>query len=146
MKTLTQSLILLTLLTLGLGAQVSNFDNKKSGQKIPSPQFVLQEIESGINKGDPSSFTKYLSENSYLNLPNGVSGYFSSNQSFYILKDFFKSFVPVSFSFTETGSGREPVATGRLKFEQNGKRDNAIVYIALSYEGNYWRITQLSVN
>ncbi|MBN8546967.1 MAG: DUF4783 domain-containing protein [Ignavibacteria bacterium] len=146
MKTLTQSLILLTLLTFGLGAQVYNFDNNKAGQKFPNPQGVLQEIESGINKGDASLFTKYLSENSYINLPNGVSGYFSSNQSFYILKDFFKTFVPVSFSFTETGNSRNPVATGRLKFDQNGKRDSATVYIALSFEGNSWRITQLSVN
>lgn len=147
MKTIHKSIILFGLLSLLAGAQISNFSSGGRKQaKNPDPITAFREIESGIKHADPAGFSKYLSENSYLSLPNGVTGYFSSNQSFYILKDFFKTFIPVTFSFTIPAGSKETVATGALVFESKGKRENATVYIALTYEGTTWRITQFMVN
>ena len=146
MKTLRRSIILLGLLTLLAGAQVSNYRGGSRLKAVHDPQVAFKEIKSGIKLADPAKFNSYLSENSYLSLPNGVSGYFSSNQSFYILKDCFKTFIPVTFSFNLPAGKKETVATGALVFESKGKRENATVYIALSYEGTAWRITQFMVN
>ncbi len=147
MKTFHKSIILFGLLSLLAGAQISNFSSGGRKQaKGPDPVTAFKEIESGIKHADPAGFSKYLSENSYISLPNGVSGYFSSNQSFYILKDFFKTFIPVAFSFEIPKGNKETVATGELVFESKGKRENATVYIALTYEGATWRITQFMVN
>ncbi|KAB2909262.1 MAG: DUF4783 domain-containing protein [Ignavibacteriales bacterium] len=111
-----------------------------------NPESTFKEIETGIKTANPGKITKYLTENSYLSLPNGVAGYFSSSQSFYILKDFFKSFVPLSFNFRKRVNAQQPVATGPLVYESKGKRENATVYVELSYEGNTWRIVQFMVN
>ncbi|MBK7265268.1 MAG: DUF4783 domain-containing protein [Ignavibacteriales bacterium] len=147
MKKYLKITLIIWLLSLTAGAQVSNLtDKSKNFRSIPEPSEVFFDLENGLKHGDPSKFSKYLSENSYISLPNGVSGYFSSNQSFYILKDFFKSFDPVNFSFSQTGGKKDPVATGGLIYESNGKREHAIVYITLQYESNFWRVTQLTVN
>jgi hypothetical protein len=112
-----------------------------------SAQVILTEIEKGIAKGNIAEIFKHLSPQTYFSLTNGIRGYFSSNQAYYILEDFFKVYQVVSFKFhsvqTENGN---PYATGIYVYEFKGKRQSAQVYISLKNVGKSWKIIQITFN
>jgi hypothetical protein len=121
--------------------------NLTTPEKIKIQTVILNEIEEGILNNDVNSISKYFSSQPYISLMNGVNGYYSSNQTFYILEDFFKSFKVVSFRFDEKKTD-ESVAYGKgsYYFERKGKREAANLYITLSKAGSKWYITQISIN
>ena len=120
-----------------------NTDSKKV--KIQS--IIFNDIESGIISNDVKKFSKYFSSQPYISLVNGVNGYYSSNQAYYILEDFFNSFKVVSFKMEETKTeGTVSYGKGDYYFEKKGRREVAHLYITLSKSGNKWYITQISIN
>jgi hypothetical protein len=124
--------------------EITRFDN--NNQKN-SAQVILTDIESGISKGNIGGIFKHLSPKTYFSLTNGIRGYFSSNQAYYILEDFFKVYQVISFKFhsiqTENGN---PYATGIYLYEFKGKRETAQVYISLKNAGKSWKIIQITFN
>jgi len=108
---------------------------------------IFDEIETGILNNDLKSFSQYFTSQPYISLINGVNGYYSSNQTYYILEDFFNSFKVVSFRFEEKKT-EESVSYGKgaYYFEKKGKREIAHLYITLSKAGSRWYITQISIN
>lgn len=121
--------------------------NLTTPEKIKIQSVILNEIEDGILNNDVQSISKYFSSQPYISLMNGVNGYYSSNQTFYILEDFFKSFKVVSFRF-DVKKTDESVAFGKgtYYYERKGKRESANLYITLSKSGSKWYITQISIN
>ena len=119
--------------------------NPTSTVKIQS--IIFDEIETGILNNDLKSFSQYFTSQPYISLINGVNGYYSSNQTYYILEDFFNSFKVVSFKFEEK-KNEESVSYGKgaYYFEKKGKREVAHLYITLSKAGSRWYITQISIN
>src|SRR5690606_30903453 len=66
-------------------AQENNFLNKlDTSRKIARAQVVFNQIENAISSGNVSLLSNYLSSQTYLSLSNGIRGYYSSNQAFYI--------------------------------------------------------------
>jgi len=66
MKKYLKITLIIWLLSLTAGAQVSNLtDKSKNFRSIPEPSEVFFDLENGLKHGDPSKFSKYLSENSY---------------------------------------------------------------------------------
>ena len=118
-----------------------------SSEKIKVQSLILNEIEEGIINNDVKAFSRYFSSQPYISLINGVNGYYSSNQTYYILEDFFNSFKVISFRFQEKKSD-ESVAYGKGEyyFEKKGKREVANLYITLNKTGSRWFITQISIN
>ncbi len=104
-------------------------------------------IEEGLSTGSVDKFSVYFNSRNYLSLANGSSGYFSSNQAYYIIKDYLSIYKPISFKFTnivqETNS---PFAAGNLKYNNNGIRGNATVFVTLQLIDNQWRISQITIN
>jgi hypothetical protein len=130
-------------------AQENNFLNKmdSSGKKAAKVQIVFNQIESAISSGNVSALSNYLSSQTYLSLSNGSRGYYSDNQAFYILEDFFKIFNVTSFRFDNLNSAENtPYATGVYSYEYKGKRNSAQVYISLKKTGSSWKITQITIN
>jgi hypothetical protein len=129
----------------------SQYNNLKkdinSTNKVKIQSIILNEIESGILNNDVKSFSQYFTSQPYISLINGVNGYYSSNQTYYILEDFFNSFKVVSFRFEERKT-EESVAYGKgtYYYEKKGKREEAHLYITLSKSGSKWYITQISIN
>jgi len=121
--------------------------NLTSPEKVKLQSIVLNEIENGIVNNDVESISKYFSSQPYISLINGVNGYYTSNQTYYILEDFFKTFKVVSFRFDEKKTD-ESVAYGKgaYYFERKGKREVANLYITLSKAGSKWYISQISIN
>ena len=82
----------------------------------------------------------------YVNLRGGESGYYSANQAYYLLENYFKTRRLVNFNFTTIGeSDSNPYATGSAGFNEKGSRERAQVYVSLSLAGNRWVITQINI-
>ena len=104
-----------------------------------------------LNPGYPRKmfrkYPDYLNTPTYLSLSNGISGYYSSNQAFYVLEDFFNIYKVTSFHFQIIQvHDNLPYATGIYKYYFRGKRDSANVYISLKQVGDSWKITQITIN
>ena len=49
---------------------------------------TLDEIGNGLSSGKIASISNLFSSQIYLNLSSGVSGYYSSNQAYYVIQEF----------------------------------------------------------
>ena len=108
---------------------------------------VFDEIENAIRNGDVATISTYLGPQTYFSLTNGINGYYSSNQAYYVLEDFFKLYRVTKFKFdnikTDTS---DPYATGTYHYDYRGRRSSAQVYISLTKTGKNWNISQLTIN
>lgn len=149
-KVLIKILFLLTFsfLTWGVSGQEAKFFNKlDSNQRQIITKNVFNEIESGISSGKASSISSFLSSQTYLSLSNGVNGYYSSNQAYYVLQDFFKIYRVISFKLQSIKTDENvPYATGVYYFDLRGRRGTSRVYVSLNKSGNSWKISQLTIN
>jgi len=124
--------------------KVTQVDKNKQENSV---EVIFTEIENGIAKGNIAELFKHLSPQTYFSLTSGIRGYYSSNQAYYILEDFFKIYQVLSFKFhslqTEKGN---PYATGIYFYQFKGKRETAQVYISLKNMGKSWKIIQITFN
>jgi hypothetical protein len=131
-----------------LSAQEKNYLNKIDSSKRPvASQVILKQLESAISQGDVSALSSYFGSQVYLSLSNGIRGYYSSNQAYYVLEDFFRIYNVTSFRFDNINPDENnPYATGVYNFEFKGKRNSAQVYISIKKTGSSWKITQITIN
>lgn len=106
---------------------------------------VFKDIENGLSSGNVTLLSQHFSSQNYLSLSNGIKGYFSSNQTYYILQDLFKINKPVQFRFTNVVANKNPYATGVLTYENKNRKETAQVFISLEYSGSQWTISQLTI-
>ncbi len=130
------SLMLLALIALNLTAQ-------EVGQELNRE--VFNAIESGVDAGDIDRFAGYFAKQVYVSTRGGESGYFSSSQAYYIIKNFLTARKPLGFSFTTYGFADEiPFATGSALFRFKGNRESVQVYAALSKSNGKWVIDKIN--
>lgn len=150
MKIIFPSILLILFFANGFG-QVNNFNTGKtfkteSKQKSAALN-IFAEIEEGISKGNIQAVSKHLSNQTYFSFSNGINGYYSNNQAFYVLEDFFKMNQVISFRFQNTQADENnSYATGIFTYENKGKRHQSQVYISLTQVGKTWKINQITVN
>jgi hypothetical protein len=127
--------------------QTKNHQYKFEKIENDSPQKILQKVEEGFNNGDVEKFAKYFCSQTYASLSNGISGYYSPNQFFYIIQNYFSIYKPIGFRFIVLNDSTEnPYASGFYKYESKGVRGNAQVFISLKIIGNDWKISQITIN
>jgi len=108
---------------------------------------TIEDIKIGFIKSDVSKISRYISSQVYLSLLTGVSGYYSSNQAYYILEKFLKDYSVISFSFERLSiNSTTPYATGTYYYEHKGNRSEAKVYLSLKLLYDSWEITQISID
>ena len=108
---------------------------------------VVKKIQDAIVNKDVGTLVDHLSSQTYFNLPNGISGYYSSNQAYFVWEDFLKTYRVTSFNFDEINSNNNtPFATGSYDYDFKGKRNSAHIYLQLRNKGKKWRITQITIN
>ena len=108
---------------------------------------AFEKIEGSISEGNVESLSDFFSSQMYLSLTNGISGYYSSNQAYYVLEDYFKNYRVIDFKFNNIKNGEDNVyATGLYNFVFNEKRESAQVYVSIKRAGKEWKITQLTIN
>ena len=76
--------------------QYKDIDNQ--GNSITA-RTAFEKIEGSISAGNVEGLSGYFSSQMYLSLSNGISGYYSSNQAYYVLQDFFKIYHVTDFRF-----------------------------------------------
>jgi hypothetical protein len=77
----------------------------------------------------------------------GVSGYYSANQSFYVLEKFINEYKVISFKFDSFNFNTiTPFAKGTYYYEHKGNRSEAKVYLTMKLTSQSWKITQISIN
>ncbi|MDP4174834.1 MAG: DUF4783 domain-containing protein [Bacteroidota bacterium] len=120
---------------------------KEQKPALELPKHIFNKIEEGITLKEIDKFSQFFSSQTYLSLPNTAPNYYSSNQVFYILQDYFRIYKPVNFRFlTINEKSDNPYASGYYKFEFRGIRGTAQIYIALKLVGNTWKISQITIN
>jgi hypothetical protein len=142
------NLFLLSIFMGSVSAQERNFLNKfDSSKNVAAKQNVFNNIETAISQGNISALSGYLASQTYLSLSNGIRGYYSSNQAYYILEDFFRIYNVTSFRFDNLNSlDNTPYAIGVYNYEYKGTRNSAQVYISMNKIGKSWKITQITIN
>lgn len=137
----------MTLIDISLPQDNNYQQNLNSNNKVSAQVIIFNDIESGINSSDVTKISKYFAPQPYISLINGVNGYYSSNQAYYILEDFFDTYKVLSFEMDESKIDESvSYAKGEYYFEKKGKREFAHLYVTLSKSGSRWQITQISIN
>jgi hypothetical protein len=144
-----KSLILIIILIVSqvLFAQDNQLrQNLNSNSLNSKAQVLLDDIEKGISDTKTSDFSPYLASQVYLSFMNGVSGYYSSNQAYYVIENFLKEYQVISFRFNKFKlKTTAPFAIGTYYYEHKGKRAEAKVYVTLKFTSKSWQITQISI-
>lgn len=131
-------------LSLYLIFTLPSFAQDNRGREINK---LLIKIEEGLSTASVDKFSGYFNSKNYLSLVNGPSGYFSSNQAYYIIKDYLSIYKPISFKFTSTVlDTKSPFAAGNFKYNNNGIRGSATVFITFQMIDNQWKIAQITIN
>ncbi|MCZ7608725.1 MAG: DUF4783 domain-containing protein [Ignavibacterium sp.] len=129
-------------------SQSSKFTNKtRENVESNQQESIFKEIESGIKEGNVESISKYFGQRTYFSFSNGINGYYSSNQAFYVLEDFFRIYKVTSFKFEHVKNDKfNSYATGKYNYDNKGQRSTAQVYISIKKVGPNWIITQFTIN
>ena len=110
-------------------------------------ELLFIKIEEGLGSGAVDKFSKYFSGKNYISLTNGSNGYYSANQSYYIVKDFLSIYQPISFKITnKVVDTSNPFASGILRYNNKGIRGTATVFVTLQLADNQWRVSQITIN
>lgn len=147
MKLSIQILTFVLVITAHLSGQENFRTYTQSKEYNQIINLIFDDIEVSIKEANVANLSKYLGAQTYFSLFNGVSGYYSPNQAYYILEDFFNFYRVTAFKFNQISKDKaNPYATGTFSFDNKGKRSSAKVYISLKKIGDKWNITQLTIN
>ncbi len=106
---------------------------------------IFSDIERTFSSGNISLISSYFPSQIYLSLSNGVNGFYSGNQAYYILQDFFQLYQPINFKFTQRSDTDNGFATGIFTFENRNKKGTAQVFISIEYSGAKWKISLITI-
>lgn len=112
-----------------------------------NPRKVFHEIGKGLKNGEISSFAPYFRNETYISLLNGNSNYYSVNQAYYVLQDFFAVYRAINFRYSNIVTNtNSPFAYGTYVYFFRGARNTAQVFISLKREKRKWIIAQFTIN
>jgi hypothetical protein len=135
--------ILLIFLIFG---EISSIEkNTHSFQNEISNIFI--KFENGMKTGAVKDFSLFFNVETYISLENGVSSYFSQNQSYYVLKEFLSTYKPIRFKFIRINESTDmPFAVGQFTYSLRGMRGTSQVFVSLKKTGSDWKISQITIN
>lgn len=124
---------------------------RTSAQSIDSAlikiEKVLSSFESGIAHGTIEEFYAHFGGEIYLSFHSGIRGSFSSNQSFFLIKDFLNDYTPIKFNYTKKKTDSEyPYGIGTLYYNRNGVKGILQVFISLNMDSGNCKISQITID
>ncbi len=142
-ETITKILPLILFFLIGINS--SNLIGQISDEE--KIQTIFTHFEIGIKTGAVKEFSDFLYSETYISLETGVASYFSSNQSFYILKDYLRNYKPINFRIIKVSSSNEKhFAIGKLVYNKSGVKGESQVFVSLKLENEEWKIYQITIN
>jgi hypothetical protein len=107
---------------------------------------LLMRAKDALSSGNVEFLRPHLSQKTYLNLFTGVNGYFSDEQAWLILDEFFSTHEPVSFSFSSRNfSIRNPYGFGPFTYQRRGHRGSAEIFLSLAKVRDGWKFSQITI-
>lgn len=139
-------LLLNFVLSLGtLRIQAANDATMLFQQNMAEKIFI--QFEEGLNSGNLELFSTFFDEKTYVSLVSGYTGYLSSSQAYYVLKDFLTLYKPLGFKLSgKVTNTSSPFASGVLRYSLRGVRSSAMVFISLKKSDDRWVISQITIN
>jgi hypothetical protein len=108
---------------------------------------VFNNIKSGIENNEIAEFSGYFDYRIYISLSNGTTGYYSSNQVYYILEEYFRNHQPVNLEYTRIEESSEsPYAAGSLIYLYNGEKKTSKIFISLKPNDGNFKIVQITID
>ena len=141
-------IILLTVILLNFWviSEVSGAE-KKSQSTQNEITNIFVKFGNGMSTGAVKDFSIFFDVETYISLENGVSSYFSQNQSYYVLKEFLSTYKPIRFKFIRTNESTDmPFAVGQFTYTLRGMRGTSQVFVSLKKTGSVWKISQITIN
>ena len=115
-------------------------------ERDSAAEALFAKIEAGITSGETARFSQDLARQTYVSVRGKESGYFSANQAFLIVRNYFSSRRLASFKLSKQESaGSMPFATGGGTFMSRGTLEQFQVYVALTRVESRWVIAQFNV-
>ncbi len=140
-------LIKVTLILIFYGMSINAAPLSVGDFQKNEPGKIFEDFRDGIVNNNISAFTGYFHGDVLIKLRNGVSDYFTPNQAFFVLKDFFDEYNIVSFGYKNiSAEGNFPSASGVLDYRHNGMSGSALVFISLEKKNGEWVIVQITIN
>lgn len=144
--------IVITALVLSLLLSITHISNAQEAmgdsQSVSPEQYgaVFGDVQLGISTSNIGLLAKHFAPQIAINLRGDENGTFSSNQTYYVLKNFLKTRRIGGFEFSTMGEAEaNPYATGEAELIYKGGRERVQVYVALSFDGKNYLITQLTI-
>lgn len=107
---------------------------------------IFRKIETSLAEATVNELASLFVEQLLLNIAGYEGGTYSSGQATSIVQSFFSTHKPVSFSFTRIGdSSQSPFGIGKLLVTHKGTRESLQVYVALSFQGSKWMVSQFNI-
>ena len=119
--------------------------NAKEIQNQKKELQIFSDIERTFSSGNIALISSYFPSQIYLSLSTGVNGFYSGNQAYYILQDYFQLNQPIAFKYTQRSESENGFATGVFSFENRNIKGTAQVFISVEYSGAKWRISLITI-
>lgn len=124
-----------------------HFREKTEQRNFPLPEVEFENVIDGLNTGNIAQISRYFSSQVYLSLRSGERGYYSNNQAYYLIDNFFRIYAPISFQTTSRMmESNTPYLAGKLFCRFKGSIEVFQLYLSLYWNGYRWEITQISIN
>ncbi|MCF8267415.1 MAG: DUF4783 domain-containing protein [Ignavibacteriales bacterium] len=134
------------LLTAGLLVLLGSFCFAQENKQILSQETFFR-FEKGLKTNRVEEFSNLLAGKVFISHIEGINGYFSRSQAFYILKDFFAIYQPSNPKFEKINtSATFPYASGKMQYNLKSSKETAQFYISLKFEEDTWYISQITIN
>lgn len=104
-------------------------------------------IGNGINYANVYEITPYFGSEVYLSILTDEKGYYSPDQTKFILDNFFTNNTVNSFKWRNSNrSENYAFASGKYKYNKNGFINTYDISVSLKYVNDSWIIDQIIIN
>lgn len=132
------------LLLLGLGTTAALGQEPASNGAESVPDTVLQRVTTSFAEGDAQRLLTPAADRVEVSL-FGTRTYYSRAQAFYVLREFFDTHPPSTFSLNDaTAAGRSCFVRGRLDHTRDER--TLQVYVRLVHRDDAWRLHEVRID
>lgn len=115
--------------------------------KFANCKKVFVNISDGLNLSSVYMVIPYFGSEVYLNILNDEKGYYSPDQTKYILENFFSNNQVYNFKWRMSSRTENyAFASGKYKYSKNGYINNYSLSVSLKYINETWLIDQIIIN
>ncbi|GEM_PF-1017327 len=122
-------------------------EKQKAIKQVPSAAEKIEIISKLFAEREIDQLSGYFAKQVYVSLKTGERGFYSNNQTYYVIQNFMKIYEPLNFQVTsKLTDATSTHFTGKLICHRKGIIESFQVYFELSWNGTSWEISQITIN